>query len=644
LKSPITSRIALAIVLCLFAPPAVATAAWAGHAAPAAQVGVSVVDFAYEPQHASAAIGDTVRFTFDGPTNHTVTSDLAGLFDSGEKAATETFDVFPGAAATYLYHCEPHPEMTGSIGVPLRAVGPTGDSPITLEVDAGTPPVGFVVDIQVQRGAGPFEDVTGDADGVAEFVPQLAGRYRFQARLRDPSTEDKTAFSPQELFDVPTSAVTLTTPTSTPRAGREFSLRGKLTFGDGPAADRPLQLFVTEPGEPERLLRTIRTAQFGTYSSKVVPTEGGRTTYRAEFDGDAGHLPAGDTLVRNVAKLPSRLTIAGRPNPVPPGDPVTVSGRLDFDYGPLAGRTVRVTIDPPSGPLRTRSVTTRTGGAFSLTFQTTQLGVHLLRASWTGDEAHLSDTSEALRLAVRKLESSIGIRLSRTAVPYGGEVRVTAHLGAFRDTRQRVVRILAKPHGGTARAIESGPVDSRGNLSVVFEPGRNTTFFAVWDGDRRYLDARSREASVGVRSSIRGVFSGHYGTYKGWKLVEAGDRVTFSTQVTPAQPREFVFFVLEVFTSSGWQTLDIWRYRQNGKGRVGTWIVFKEASNGHGFRLGAAFLDDDHLDSATRWTYLIVDEPGSLNPVAAATVGRTRMTTPSSQVGWLRDAFVAGQR
>ena len=77
---------------------------------------VVIRDRAFNPNNINARVGEAVLWKWeDGDVAHTVTAD-DGSFDSGEKTTGEfrrTFDR-PGA---YSYHCENHPEMTGTVKV-----------------------------------------------------------------------------------------------------------------------------------------------------------------------------------------------------------------------------------------------------------------------------------------------------------------------------------------------------------------------------------------------------------------------------------------------------------------------------------------------------------------------------------------------
>jgi len=90
--------------------------------------GVSIVpgssiltDTAYRPNPAQVSIGDTVIWTNDDSTTHTVTSgenaQPDGNFDSSIMAPQQTFEHTFTEAGEYRYFCLLHPNMVGTVSV-----------------------------------------------------------------------------------------------------------------------------------------------------------------------------------------------------------------------------------------------------------------------------------------------------------------------------------------------------------------------------------------------------------------------------------------------------------------------------------------------------------------------------------------------
>jgi plastocyanin len=77
---------------------------------------VHIKDFAFAPTSQTVKAGDTVTWTNDDSTEHTVTAD-DGSFDSGRLAPGATFSHTFAAAGTVAYHCTIHPNMTAKVVV-----------------------------------------------------------------------------------------------------------------------------------------------------------------------------------------------------------------------------------------------------------------------------------------------------------------------------------------------------------------------------------------------------------------------------------------------------------------------------------------------------------------------------------------------
>ena len=79
---------------------------------PVVQNTVEAKNLAFTPSIIKVNVGDTVTFTNNDTTTHTVTS---STFDSGELAEGQSFKRTFDTAGTYDYHCSLHPFMTGQV-------------------------------------------------------------------------------------------------------------------------------------------------------------------------------------------------------------------------------------------------------------------------------------------------------------------------------------------------------------------------------------------------------------------------------------------------------------------------------------------------------------------------------------------------
>lgn len=83
---------------------------------------VSIAGFAFHPDSITVVIGvnNTVTWTNNDTTSHTVTSDNS-LFGSGTLAPGDTYTHTFDQAGTYGYHCAIHTYMTGTVHVVSQA-------------------------------------------------------------------------------------------------------------------------------------------------------------------------------------------------------------------------------------------------------------------------------------------------------------------------------------------------------------------------------------------------------------------------------------------------------------------------------------------------------------------------------------------
>jgi plastocyanin len=99
------------------APSAASAAASAAASGPAAGASaVAIKDFAFNPQTIQAKVGESITWTNQDSTAHTVTLDDKSV-DSGNVAPSATFSHAFTQAGTFTYHCSIHPTMTGTITV-----------------------------------------------------------------------------------------------------------------------------------------------------------------------------------------------------------------------------------------------------------------------------------------------------------------------------------------------------------------------------------------------------------------------------------------------------------------------------------------------------------------------------------------------
>jgi plastocyanin len=97
------------VALVLFAPTA---------GAQGKTMTVSIKNFAFNPSNTTVSAGTTLTWVNNDQTAHTVTAtNPAGVFDSGTLQPGQSYSFKFDKPGTYAYHCEIHPDMTGTITV-----------------------------------------------------------------------------------------------------------------------------------------------------------------------------------------------------------------------------------------------------------------------------------------------------------------------------------------------------------------------------------------------------------------------------------------------------------------------------------------------------------------------------------------------
>ena len=82
---------------------------------------VAIAGYRFQPQNLTVPVGTTVTWVNMDSVEHSVESGThdapADLFDSGLLGHMESFSYTFDRPGTYVYHCDPHPAMTGTIVV-----------------------------------------------------------------------------------------------------------------------------------------------------------------------------------------------------------------------------------------------------------------------------------------------------------------------------------------------------------------------------------------------------------------------------------------------------------------------------------------------------------------------------------------------
>lgn len=127
----------LTLVLALLILPALAGSALA--APSGKQVAVSMVDYQFQPKTLTINVGDTVVWTNNGATAHTVTAS-DGSWDSGNVAPGQSFSHTFNTPGTVAYYCMFHGSATGTgMAATITVQAATTQAPAPAATQAPAP-------------------------------------------------------------------------------------------------------------------------------------------------------------------------------------------------------------------------------------------------------------------------------------------------------------------------------------------------------------------------------------------------------------------------------------------------------------------------------------------------------------------------
>ena len=156
--------------------------------ASAAPLTIEVSNYTFTPASPTVPLGRVVKW-HNGTvaTNHTSTSDLAGVWNLAVNHGTTTAGRAFNVAGSFAYHCTIHSFMHGTVKVKLTADRTSGPLGTLFHVrwavnDAsGT----WVYDAQKHKVGSPYTALqTGVWQAESFYEPMTRGTYEVRARLR----------------------------------------------------------------------------------------------------------------------------------------------------------------------------------------------------------------------------------------------------------------------------------------------------------------------------------------------------------------------------------------------------------------------------------------------------------------------------
>lgn len=157
----------------------------------------------YSPNPASAAVGYNVAWVNNTALPHSSTGNAPlSLWDTGTFGQGDAGIYRFATPGTFGYHCSVHPDMVGTMNVPMTVSPTSGTANVTvftLQWANPSIPNGFNVDIQYRRNGGAWTNLLVNRTGSQVMIQRTApapGTYDLRARTQRTSNGAASAYSP----------------------------------------------------------------------------------------------------------------------------------------------------------------------------------------------------------------------------------------------------------------------------------------------------------------------------------------------------------------------------------------------------------------------------------------------------------------
>ncbi|MCW2542976.1 MAG: hypothetical protein JWM40_528 [Frankiales bacterium] len=393
----------------------------------------------------------------------------AMLTDVHINSASEITGVVPHGAVSGLVHVltTSGGSATSSLAVAVHPVvlgltGRVGDHAALLTwTSAGSGPT---LVREVTGLAGPFTPSDGVAVPVTGLSAHDTGFLNTTARTYAVWATDSDG-TPSDAATVVTVAPALVDSTLTLNRslavapwGRTVILSGKLTVLGLPLSGQAVDLWASGPGTPNVLVRHLKTALNGTFSTPVQPARS--TTYSVRYAGDAFAGPSNvpEAAVRVLARLSETFT----PSTILRGDATVLRGQV---LPRIAGVVLSLQERSGASWVTTGHIRTASDGSYRLSMTPT-VGVHVTRVvlpAQPGLNAAASPTT-VLRVDPRNLVDGmsgndvLALQHLLTAQHYdvgaiNGRFGYDLHHAVM--TFQKLQRLPATGHWGSAERLRA---------------------------------------------------------------------------------------------------------------------------------------------------------------------------------------------
>ncbi|GAA1350719.1 WD40 repeat domain-containing protein [Streptomyces beijiangensis] len=296
---------------------------------------------------------------------------------------------------------------------------------------------------------------------------------------------------------------------------------------------------------------------------------------------------------------------------------LTVTGTITASVALPAGTPLTVTrtdLEYPKGK-SLPAIVTKAGGAFSFADTTSAGGSVTYKVSYAGDATHAA-ASGSDTVAVSRTAVTLTLNNNKKVFTYGKAVAFTATLG--KTYKNRTVKIYADRAGdGKGRyLIKSGNVNSKGQITGTLNMYRDSSVYAVYDGDARTA-ARTLTVWAGGQAHVVTSISRQYKNAKigstTYAYVHKTSQPYFNTTMNPYPGRKQRLDV-QMYYKGTWYNGDSEYFKLSSAGKSIVNLGKPGASSvGYKYRFRSSYLkgtnnSGDSVNStvSSSWKYMYV--------------------------------------
>jgi len=325
----------------------------------------------------------------------------SGLALSGD--GSTLYAVAQNASNAYVLEVFPN---IGLAQTALTATGPTsvtqGQSvTVTGSLTSGSAGVGaaqLTVTRQLSNSASlTLPSVTTASDGSYSFTdsPPSTGTAVYSISFGGDATHGASSATTSVTVNPPPPAAT-TMSLSAPASGivgQALQLTAVLSSASGAVSGRTVTFTQTPAGGQPSVVATATTDSSGSASVSVTPKAAGTIQYTAQFAGDTAYAPSSASANVSV-RVTTTLTLTA-PATAKRGSSISLSGTLSTAGGPVAGASIQITRQDPSGTAVVATVTTGSNGSFTISDTPRTVGSAVYTATFAGTSQAVGSSASA---------------------------------------------------------------------------------------------------------------------------------------------------------------------------------------------------------------------------------------------------------